>query len=268
MQTVKLGISQKIFAQLERVFKRAQTRDCPLEIAGASFSLPDPQAECRTFHPGLTVRTKPDPITTWQSPVGHELPLSACFGSTVHGCDLWLQTVSAHTAMTNTFLSAASRAVSLDFVLTPTVRTVDCQLSPKILRSRPVSLLNLIHPPPTHSLPYILLADAVHRTDQLPGNIPVVRQPMVGQWLPKAELRICWRKAVLKTKRTPQELTMLGFFFGVPLSQIRKIEFTHNPVQIKYWLIAKPKKNAPTTSLSLFHSIPDQTFFLTSSQDE
>lgn len=267
MQTAKLGLSGKVFAQLERIFNRVQTRSLKLDISASPTPLRGPSASVH----GLTLKMEShssadilEPLTPLSC---HSIAPGALEVPSRH-IPCWEQPVTVHSSGDLTLTDTFSRYIDFALKTPPTLHVLNCRPAPSSIRTSQLEIHALTRKPLSHVLAFSLKGEASRHATHLPGQIPVTRQPMIKDWIPKGELRICWRKAVLKTKRSPQELKMLGFFPGIPLSQIRQIEFSHSPVLVRYWLNDKPSKKGTLSALSLFHSIPDHLFFLTSSQDE
>ena len=267
MQTPRLGLSQKVFAQLERLFRRTGSREFALGIASAARTAGMPTAKCRISPLNMESRASEDLLDTV---IRCEVQLltSDSLTPSIRNLVTWSEAVTVHNGPDSASLHSSSRDLMVTPAAKPSARELSCQVIPKVIKPKTVDLAPLNRPPSTHS-PLIRLDHVKSNPSrQFPGHIPVIRRPMDQRFLPKAELRTCWRKAVLKTKRNPQELKLLGFFPGIPLTMIRSIEFSPNPVQIKYWLTDNPKRGSKTASLALFHSLPDELVFLTSSQDE
>jgi len=268
MQKAKLGISQKVFAQLERIFNKTATQSYPIVFNGFSHPLEAPQISPYHFDLGISIQASIDQLTPYHPTLSHEISSNTNLSTGIHELRFWVQPVTVYTISEITAFNPVTTAIPFEISTVPKITHLTCQISPKFLRTNPIDLLAFSKSPLTHVIGIKASQFKIHQSEQIPSQIPVIRFPMNPQWIPKAELRICWRKAVLRTKRSPQDLNMLGFFPGVPISRIKQIEFSHSPVQLKYWLLDTPRKKSESTSLSLFHNVLDNIFFLTSSQNE
>ncbi len=267
MQTTRLGISQKVFAQLERIFRRTGSHEADISPECSSRTPSLPAASVYIAKLQIDTRTSDNLAGAFLHSTVHHLS-SGDLAPSIHDIGTWTGPPTVHCEPTPDTLATFSTNLAVRLTTGTPSREIHCQAAPSIIKSQTVPLQPLSGSPPTRS-PIVHFHNVkIYHSRQIPGIIPVVRFPMDQRFLPKAELRICWRKAVLKTKRNPQELKMLGFFPGIPLSVIKKIEFTPDPVMLRYWLVDNPRKEPKTTALSLFHSLPDDLFFLTSSQDE
>ncbi len=268
MQAAKLAISQKVFAQLERIFKRTGTRLYPLSLSCSTTMSAAPVTTTRDHNPQISAPTTKDLLHSLQPPRSNILSAHAPLQPSLHELRLWTQSVTVHSSTDFDTFAPVSSAIHFDFTSPPIVHAVGCQVNPQPFKTTPVDIHTLPRSPLTRQLGFAMSKIKTTCSTTLPGTIPVIRHPLVQTWLPKSELRVCWRKAVLRTKRNPQELKMMGFFSGIPVSQIKRIEFSHDPVHIRYWLVDEPKKKSGVISLSLFQNIAENEYFLTSSQDE
>jgi hypothetical protein len=268
MQTTKLGISQKVFAQLERLFHKTVTREFTFSEVPQTHPLAPPVTTLHTMQTSLPASTGHDALEPLQNPRFHSSLTAESL--TTQARTLTAIVSSSHKAieLTLDFARTTCSALAIQSLLTTTATSLPCRVVSGPIRTWPLDHRPSPHDLRTRTLRFTSDRPPTHENSQLVLQIPVIRHPISPPWQPKPDLRICWRKAVMKTQLTPQELKQIAFFQAIPLPEIKRIEFKLDPIHLTYWLKDHPSKTGQVASLTLFRNEKDNSSFLTSSSDE
>lgn len=268
MQTNKLGISQKIFAQLERLFRKPRTQEVSLSHQYAAHRLTFPQASPLTLPTGISAPTCQNTLSTINAAQNHIVDLSTPLSPLIVHLRTAIPWPNIHTSLDLNFSSPPTTTIPRLILPLMQTKGFSCQIAPRSIRIQTLDLHPYRQALPSHSPLFTINQVTTHFNRLMTLKIPVNRYPIPSGLQSKPELRICWRKAVQKTKLSPQELKQMAFFSGVPLKEIKKIEFKLDPIHVTYWLKDNPSKSSPVSYLTLFRNEKDKSFFLTSSSDE